>query len=128
MELWDDTSGGELRAVLHEAINGLPRASRLAIVLCDLEGRSPRSTADQLGWPLWRLETRLVQARRCLQAQMAERGVFLSVSQGIGEWLEVGKSVVPRRLIDATVQVVTRRYRRRAEVTRITAARSAENP
>jgi hypothetical protein len=126
VELGDNAPGGEFRAVLHEAINGLPRESRLAIVLCDLEGRSPRSTADQLGWPLWRLETRLLQARRCLRATLAERGVFLSVSQGIGEWLGVGKSVVSRRLIEATVQVVSRRYGRRAKVICVTALRSAE--
>ena len=126
MELWDDAPGEELRAALHEAINGLPRESRLAIVLCDLEGRSPRLAADQLGWPLWRLETRLMQARRRLQAQMAQRGVFLSVSQGIGAWLEVGQSVVPRRLIEATVRVVTRRCSRRAPMIRTTAGRSVE--
>jgi Sigma-70, region 4 len=126
VELWDEAPGGELRALLHEAINGLPRGLRLAIVLCELEGRSPRSTANQLGWPLPRLKTRLVQARRRLQARMAQQGVFLPVSQGLGEWLGVGKSVVPRRLIETTVQVVTRQCNRRAEVIRTTAARSAE--
>jgi len=126
VELGDNAPVGELRAVLHEAINGLPREARLAIVLCDLEGRSPRSTADQLGWPLGRLEARLVQARRRLQARLVQRGVFLSVSQGIGEWLGVGRSVVSRRLIEATVQVVSRRYGRRAKVIYTTALRSAE--
>jgi hypothetical protein len=125
VELRDDARGGELQAVLHQAINDLPRGARLAIVLCDLEGRSPRSTAKQLGWPLLRVEMRLVQARRRLQARLAERGVFLSVSQGIGEWLDVGESAVPRRLIESTVQVVTRRWRRRAaRAIRIAARRS----
>jgi hypothetical protein len=126
VELGDNAPGEELRAMLHEAINGLPRESRLAIVLCDLEGRSLRSTADQLEWPLWTLETRLVQARRRLQARLAQRGVFLSASEGIGEWLGVSKSMVSRRLIETTIQVVSRRYGLRSRVGCTTAPRSAE--
>jgi hypothetical protein len=113
VDFGDNVVGEEFLALLHEAINGLPGELRLAIVLCDLEGRSLGSTAAQLGWPPSRLDMRLVQARRRLQARMAQRGVFLSVSQGIGEWLGVGKSIVSRRLIEATVQVVSRRCGRR---------------
>jgi hypothetical protein len=119
--------GEGLRAVLHEAINGLPRELRLAIVLCDLEGRSPRSSSEQLRWPLRRFEIRLVQARRRLQSRLAQRGIFLSVAQGVGECLDAGRLVVPRRLIESTVRVVTQRGRRRAaRVIRTGTARSGD--
>src|SRR4051794_21714745 len=43
--------GAELRPVLDEELNRLPEKFRVAVVLCDLEGRTRREAARQLGIP-----------------------------------------------------------------------------
>src|SRR5262249_38656828 len=70
----DDAMSRELRAALHEEINRLPQEARMALVVCDLEGRSSRSAAKQLGWSVVRLERRLEQARRRLHERLARHG------------------------------------------------------
>jgi hypothetical protein len=97
----------ELWSVLHEEINCLPREARMALVVCDLEGCTPRSAARQLGWPVARLRRRLAHARRRLQERVALRGVLLSASREIHELLHVGKSRISRRLIEATVALAS---------------------
>jgi len=108
VELSDDAVWGRDRAVLHEEINRLPRTSRMAIILCDLEGYSPRAAAAQLGWPVRGIESRLAQARRHLRERLARAGSPLSEACGIAELLRVGESLVSRRLIESTVRIATR--------------------
>lgn len=38
------------RSILHEEVDRLPELERLAVVLCDLEGRTYEQAAGQLGW------------------------------------------------------------------------------
>src|SRR5581483_9184415 len=45
-ELWHD-----LQPVLDQELHCLPDAYRVAVVLCDLEGKSRKEAARQLGWP-----------------------------------------------------------------------------
>jgi hypothetical protein len=108
VERSEDGIGRELRAALHEEINRLPREARMALVVCDLEGRSSRSTAKQLGWTVAKLERRLAQARRRLHDRLARRGIFLTAAHAIGELLPIGESVISRRLIEETVALARR--------------------
>jgi hypothetical protein len=108
VERSEDGIGREVRAALHEEINRLPREARMALVVCDLEGRSSRSTAKQLGWTVAKLERRLAQARRRLHDRLARRGVFLTAPQAIGELLHIGEPVISRHLIEKTVALASR--------------------
>jgi hypothetical protein len=102
--------------VLHEEINRLPRAFRLALILCDLEGCSPRAAAKQLGWPVRRIQRYLARARGYLREHLARRGVVLPESCGIAEFLRVGEPEVSRHLIESTVRIATQEWRRAARV------------
>ena len=56
----------ELLPLLDKALNRLPERYRVAVVLCELEGRSRKAAADQLGIPEGTLSSRLAKARQLL--------------------------------------------------------------
>jgi RNA polymerase sigma factor (sigma-70 family) len=72
-EMWND-----VQLVLDEELAQLPDKLRLALVLCDLEGRPQREVAKQLNLPPTTLFNRLSSARRLLAAQLNRRGIALS--------------------------------------------------
>jgi hypothetical protein len=113
VESSDDTVLSRHRALLHEELNRLPRTLRLTVILCVLEGRSPRLAAEQLRWPVTRVERRLALARARLQARLARHGLAPSGPRWIAELLGVGELSVSRRLIESTVRIATQRPRDR---------------
>jgi RNA polymerase sigma factor (sigma-70 family) len=74
-EIWHD-----LQPVLDEELEHLPDRYRLAIVLCDLEGKSRKQAARELNWTPGTLSGRLARARKLLAGRLAQRGVSLSVA------------------------------------------------
>src|SRR5262249_43801421 len=73
-------------------------------VLCDLEGRTRRQVARQLGIPDGTLSNRLATARRLLAKRLANRGVSLPAG-GLAVFLaSEGTSSVPNSLLSATVR------------------------
>jgi RND family efflux transporter MFP subunit len=70
----------ELKRLLEEEIDRLPRKYRLPLVLRYLEGRSTDETAAIVGCPRGTVLSRLAWSRRRLQARLATRGVGLSVA------------------------------------------------
>lgn len=71
----------DLPAVLDQELSGLPERYRIAILLCDLEGKTRKEAAHQLGVPEGTLSARLTRARRMLAGRLTRRG--LKVSGGI---------------------------------------------
>ncbi len=69
--------GPDLADVLDEELSRLPDKLRLPVVLCDLEGRTRREVARQLGVPDGTLSNRLASARRALAQRLARRGITL---------------------------------------------------
>src|SRR5262249_3972545 len=65
----------DLRPLLDEELARLPTKYRLAVVLCDLEGRSHKDAAASLGWPVGTLASRHSRGRRMLKDRLARRGV-----------------------------------------------------
>lgn len=72
--LWQD-----LRPLLDRELERLPDDYRASIILCDLEGKTKREAAGQLGIPEGTLSSRLARGRAILRTRLARRGVTLSL-------------------------------------------------
>jgi RNA polymerase sigma factor (sigma-70 family) len=68
----------DLRPLLDQELNRLPDKYRVPVVLCDLEGRTRRQVARQLGIADGTLSERLSAARRLLAKRLARHGLTLS--------------------------------------------------
>jgi RNA polymerase sigma factor (sigma-70 family) len=72
-DLWHDLQG-----VLDQALSRLPDKYRVAIVLCDLEGKTRKDVAGQLGVPEGTLSGRLTRGRAMLAKRLARHGLGVS--------------------------------------------------
>jgi RNA polymerase sigma factor (sigma-70 family) len=72
-DLWRD-----LQPILDRELSCLPDGYRVAIVLCDLEGKTRKEAARQLGLPEGTVASRLARARAMLAKRLARQGVVLS--------------------------------------------------
>jgi RNA polymerase sigma factor (sigma-70 family) len=66
---WDD-----LRPVLDQELGRLAEKYRIAVVLCDLEGKTRTEVARQLGWAEGTVASRLARGRGILAKRLARRG------------------------------------------------------
>jgi RNA polymerase sigma factor (sigma-70 family) len=73
LDLWRD-----LQPVLDQELSRLPDKYRVAIVLCDLEGKTRKEAARQLGCPEGTLAARLTRGRVMLAKRLAARGLAIS--------------------------------------------------
>jgi RNA polymerase sigma factor (sigma-70 family) len=66
---WDD-----LRPALDQELGRLAEKYRIAVVLCDLEGKTRKEVARQLGWAEGTVASRLARGRSLLAKRLARRG------------------------------------------------------
>jgi RNA polymerase sigma factor (sigma-70 family) len=68
----------ELLPLLGQELHRLPDKYRLAVILCEVEGRSRKEVAHQLDIPEGTLSSRLATARKRLAARLAHYGFVIS--------------------------------------------------
>ena len=82
IQVWDVTEPeqvsidlrDDLIELLDQELSRLPGKYRIPIVLCELEGKTHRKAAEQLGWPIGTLSARLSRARSMLAKRIVRHG------------------------------------------------------
>src|SRR5437667_3265564 len=93
--------GNDLQPILDQELSRLPDKYRVLIVLCDLEGKTRKEAARQLGCPEGTVAGRLSRARRMLAKQLTRHGLKISggalaamLSQSMASaWVPTGLSI-----------------------------------
>jgi RNA polymerase sigma factor (sigma-70 family) len=73
-----EASENEFLLLLDQELSRLPERFRVLIVLCDLEGKSRKEVARQLGCPDGTVASGIARARELLAKRLTQRGVVLS--------------------------------------------------
>jgi RNA polymerase sigma-70 factor (ECF subfamily) len=97
--------GDDLRPLLDAELACLPGKYRVAVILCDLEGRSHKDAASSLGWPVGTLASRHSRGRKMLKERLVRRGIGLP---GVALTAVLSRDAVsaclPPSLVSITVQ------------------------
>jgi WD40 repeat protein len=102
-ELWCD-----LGSLLDEALSRLADKYRVVIVLCDLEGKTRKEAARQLGCPEGTVAGRLARARAMLAKRLAQRGVTMSGGALAAALAEQAASAgAPNSVVEATIRAAS---------------------
>ena len=93
----------DVRPVLDQELSRLPEIYRAVLVLCDLEGRTRKEVAGQLGVPDGTVAGRLARARAMLAKRLARRGVVLSGGALAGALAHLAAAGVPPSVVSSTI-------------------------
>jgi RNA polymerase sigma factor (sigma-70 family) len=93
------------RPLLDRELDAMPQKYRMAIVLCDLEGRTRREAARHLGLAEGTFSSQLTRGRRLLARRLARCGVSLSGGALAGVLSEgAASAAVAASLVNSTVE------------------------
>jgi RNA polymerase sigma factor (sigma-70 family) len=98
----------DVQPLLDQELSRLPVNYRAVLVLCDLEGRTRKEVARQLGVPEGTVAGRLARARTMLAKRLSERGVTLSGGAlAVVLAQNVASAGVPDSVVSSTIRAVS---------------------
>jgi RNA polymerase sigma factor (sigma-70 family) len=97
----------DLQPLLDRELSRLPNKYRAAIVLCDLEGKTRKEAAQELGWPEGSVASRLARGRAMLANRMARHGLAISAAVLEAELTQKALRAEPSSVMTSTIKTVT---------------------
>jgi RNA polymerase sigma factor (sigma-70 family) len=98
----------DLRPLLDQELSRLPEKYRVAIVLCDLEGRTRKEAARQLGVPDGTLAARVARGRVLLAERLARHGLAMSGGAlGVNLSQNAASADVPSSVVWSTIKAAS---------------------
>ncbi len=107
----DDRGPGEGASwqEVHEELDRLPEKFREPIVLCYLEGLTREMAAQQLGWPVGTVQSRLARGQERLRSRLVRRGVTLSAGFAAGTFgADTARAAMTSAWVSATIKAAMR--------------------
>ncbi len=98
----------DLPSRLDREVNRLPEKYRMPVILCELQAKTHRQAAEQLGWPVGTVSGRLSRARALLARRLSGPGTPLTIG-ALGVLLadDVARAGSPSELVRSTVQAAS---------------------
>lgn len=101
-EIWSD-----LEPFLDLELSRLPDKYRVVILLCDLQGRTQKEAARQIGCPEGTVATRLARGRVLLAKRLARHGLAVSGGVLAVALAQNAAGCVPSSVVSSTIKAVT---------------------
>jgi RNA polymerase sigma factor (sigma-70 family) len=102
-DLWQD-----LQPLLDRELSRLPDKYRVVILLCDVEGKTRKEAARQLGCPEGTVAGRLARARVLLAKRLAPRGLVMSGGALAALLSQQAVACVPASVVVSTIAAARR--------------------
>lgn len=96
-----------LQPLLDQELSRLPGKYRVAIVLCDLKGKTRKEAARQLGVPEGTLAARVARGRAMLTKRLARHGAVVSGGLLATMLAQNAAAGVPTAVVGSTIKAVT---------------------
>jgi RNA polymerase sigma factor (sigma-70 family) len=97
----------DVQSLLDDELSRLPDIYRVAIVLCDLEGKTRKEAARQLGVPDGTLAARLARGRTMLAKRLGRHGLAISGPSLATVLAQNAQGCVPVLVMNSTLKAVT---------------------
>jgi RNA polymerase sigma factor (sigma-70 family) len=103
-----ESHGGDWQPLLDQELSRLPDKYRVPIILCDLEGKTGKDAARQLGWPEGTVASRLSRGREMLAKRLTRYGLVLA-GESLAAVLRpnAASAGVPTSLLSSTVKAAS---------------------